>query len=132
MSTVIFARGYNIQGQIEYCKAYADKMGYKVDFIVVGQGKDLPAVIQGLGVKVERVIVRDKTRICRNALDYYTIEADLEIECGAVIEIAAETPRDHAAENLMRNIIMAVRENDARERENEIRKRLILRGMLEE
>lgn len=134
MSTVIFARGYNIQGQIEYCRGYAEKKGYKVESVVVAQGRDLPAIISGLGIKVDRVIVRDMARISRNALEGYTIQADLELESGAVIEIATEQPRDDAAENFMRNVIKAVRadERERERRERKIRERLMLHGIMEE
>ena len=134
MSTVIFARGYNIQGQIEYCREYAEKKGYKVEGVIVGQGRDLPAIIGGLGMEIDRVIVRDMARISRNALEGYTIQADLELESGAVIEIATEQPRDVAAERFMRNVIKAVRENEREQerRENKIRERLLLHGMIDE
>ena len=131
MNTVIFARGYNIQGQIEYCREYAEKKGYKVECVIVGQGRDLPSVILGLGFKVDRVIVRDMARISRNALEGYTIQADLELESGAIIEIATEQPRDEAFERFMRNVIMAVREDEAKERERQIREKLIMRGIMD-
>lgn len=131
MNAVIFARGYNIQGQIEYCREYAEKRGYKVEGVIVGQGRDLPSVVRGLGFKVDRVIVRDMARISRNALEGYTIQADLELESGTIIEIATEQPRDEAFDKFMRNVIMAVREDEAKERERQIREKLILRGIMD-
>ena len=130
MNTVIFARGYNITGQIEYCRGYAEKKGYTVVAVVVGQGRDLPAVIQGLGMKIDRVIVRDMARISRNALEGYSIQADLEIESGTLVEIASEAGQAEAAEKFMYNVMKSIREDERRE--NEMRKRLILRGMLDE
>ena len=131
MKAVIFARGYNIQGQIEYCREHAEKKGYTVECVIVGQGRDLPSVVRGLGFKVDRVIVRDMARISRNALEGYTIQADLELESGTIIEIATEQPRDEAFDKFMKNVIMAVREDETKERERQIREKFILRGMMD-
>ena len=112
---VIFARGYNIHGQIEFCKEYAEKKGYSVVCVIVGSGRDLPDILRGFGEKIDLVIVRDMARISRNALESYTIQSELELDCGALIEDASERPKDEAAEKFMRNIIRAVQEEERRE-----------------
>lgn len=112
---VIFARGYNIHGQIEFCKEYADKKGYSVVCVIVGSGRDLPDILRGYGEKIDLVIVRDMSRISRNALESYTIQSELELDCGALVEDASERPKDEAAEIFMRNIIRAVQEEERRE-----------------
>lgn len=112
---VIFARGYNIHGQIEFCKEYAEKKGYSVVCVIVGSGRDLPDILRGFGEKIDLVLVRDWARISRNALESYTIQSELELDCGALIEDASERPKDEAAEKFMRNIIRAVQEEERRE-----------------
>lgn len=112
---VIFARGYNIHGQIEFCREYADKKGYTVVCVIVGSGRDLPDILRGFGEKIDLVLVRDWARISRNALESYTIQSELELDCGALIEDASERPKDEAAEKFMRNIIRAVQEEERRE-----------------
>lgn len=112
---VIFARGYNIHGQIEFCKEYAEKKGYSVVCVIVGSGRDLPDILRGYGEKIDLVIVRDMSRISRNALESYTIQSELELDCGALVEDASERPKDEAAERFMRNIIRAVQEEERRE-----------------
>lgn len=112
---VIFARGYNIHGQIEFCREYAEKKGYTVACVIVGSGRDLPDILRGFGEKIDLVIVRDMARISRNALESYTIQSELELDCGALIEDASERPKDEAAEKFMRNIIRAVQEEERRE-----------------
>lgn len=112
---VIFARGYNIHGQIEFCREYAEKKGYTVVCVIVGIGRDLPDILRGFGEKIDLVLVRDWARISRNALESYTIQSELELDCGALIEDASERPKDEAAEKFMRNIIRAVQEEERRE-----------------
>ena len=116
MRAVIFARGYDIYGQVEFCREYAERKGYTVAGVIVGQGRELPEIIGGLGMKIDRVIVRDMSRLSRNAMENYTTQSALEFECGALVEDASEKPRDEAAERFMRNIIAAVKEDAKRER----------------
>lgn len=117
MSTVIFARGKNIEQQVKECREFAELKGYKVEGVIVGQGCDLPEVIAGLGSSnIERVLIKDMSRLSRNALENYTIQSDLEIIHGVVVEIVDDTQRNAIEERLMKNIIKAVYENDIRER----------------
>lgn len=133
MRAVIFARGYNIQGQVEFCREYAERKGHTVAGVIVGQGRELPEIIGGLGMKIDRVIVRDMSRLSRNAMENYKTQSALEFECGVLVEDASERPRDVAAEKLMRNIIAAIQEDEEREeRKNAIRERMILKGLLDE
>ena len=133
MRAIIFARGYDIHGQIEKCREYAQKRGYHVAGVIVGQGRELPEIISALGMKIDRVIVRDMSRLSRNAMENYKTQSALEFECGALVEDASERPRDEAADKLMRNIIAAIQEDEEREaRKNAIRERMILKGLLSE
>lgn len=116
MNAVIFARGYNITGQVEYCKAYAERKGYTVSGVITGQGRDLPSVIGGLGTDIDIILVRDMSRLSRNALENYTVQTELEIDYGVLVEVANDKPRDEIAERLMQNIIKAVYENDISEK----------------
>ena len=116
MNAVIFARGYNITGQVEYCKGYAERKGYTVSGVIVGQGRELPAVIGGLGTDIDIILVRDMSRLSRNALENYTVQTELEIDYGVLVEVANDRPRDEIAERLMQNIIKAVQENDISEK----------------
>lgn len=108
MNVVIFVRGYNITGQVEECKVYAERKGYNVLSVVVGEARELPAVIGGLGENIDRVIVRDMARISRNALENYTIQTELELDYGVLIESATARGNTEAEEIFMRNIIKAV------------------------
>lgn len=81
-------------------------------------------------MKIDCVIVRDMSRLSRNAMENYKTQSALEFECGALVEDASERPRDVAAENLMRNILAAIQEDE--ERKNAIRERMILKGLLDE
>lgn len=119
MKTVIFARGYNIGGQVEECREYAERKGYNVEAVIVGQGRELPDIIAGLGVDIDMVIVRDMSRISRNALENYTILSQLEIDHGVLVKDAVERPNDDAVEKLMRNIIAALHEEKKREKARE-------------
>ena len=116
MKAVIFARGYDLHGQVEKCREYAEKMGYTVECVAVGQGRDLPAVISGLEMDIQRVIVRDMSRLSRNALENYTVQSELEIDYGVLVEDVSARERNEVQEKLMQNIIKAVYENDVRER----------------
>lgn len=115
MSAVIFARGYNIAGQIEKCRAYAESRGYSVESVVVCQGSELPSVIGGMGEGIDRVIVYDMARISRNSFEQYAILAELELDYGVTIESATAQNRNELEERLMTNIIKAVRDHDRRE-----------------
>lgn len=116
MNAVIFARGYNITGQIEICKAYAEQQGYKIEGVIVGQGNELPAIIGGLGTDIDLVIMRDITRLSRNALTNYTIQSELEIDYGVIIETATGR-KEEATDRLMKNIIQAVQQEQRRTRQ---------------
>lgn len=132
MNAVIFARGKNIEGQVDECKAYAAQQGYKVEGVIVGQGRELPAVIAGLGGNIDRVIIRDMSRLSRNALENYTIQAELELDCGALVEIADSTQRDAIEHRLMKNIIMAVQEEQRLEKKRQEKLfELKLRGIID-
>lgn len=134
MNTVIFARGKNIREQVERCKAYAERKGYKVNGVIVGGSHEITETIKGLqeSIKIDLVLVNCMSRISRNALEGYTIQADLELDCGVLVEVANDRPRDEAAERFMRNIILAVQEEQRREQEREEKIfDLRLRGMIE-
>lgn len=116
MNAVIFARGKNIGGQVKECKAYAEQQGFKVEGVIVGQGRELPEVIKGLGKSIDRVIVRDMSRLSRNALENYTIQSELELDYGVLVEIADSTQRDAIEQRFMKNIVTAVLEEQRREK----------------
>lgn len=122
MNAVIFVRGKNIKEQAAYCRAYAERKGYNVEYVVTGQARELPEIINGFGTKIDRVIMRDITRISRNALENYTVQADIEIYCGALVEVAKDEPREEAFDRMMKNVVMAVRENEAEEMKKRIRR----------
>lgn len=132
MNVVIFARGFNIAGQVEQCREYVEKRGYNVECVIVGQGRELPDIIAGLGKQIDLVIVRDMSRISRNALENYTILSQLEIDHGVLVKDAVERPRDEAVEKLMKNIIASVRAEQQREKERtEKMFELRLRGIID-
>ena len=132
MNAVIFARGKNIEQQVKECKAYAEQQGYKVAGVIVGQGRELPEVIKGLGGNIDRVIVRDMSRLSRNALENYTIQSELEIDYGVTVEIADDTQRNAIEEKLMKNIVTAVLQEQRREKERQEKLfELKLRGIIE-
>ena len=112
-TAVIFARGKDIEKQIERGRQHAENKGYSVEGVIVGQGHELPEIIKGLGKGIDRVIVSHISRISRNALECYTIQANLEIDCGAMVEVATEKPVDEVAERFMQRVIMAVKEYEA-------------------
>ena len=132
MNAVIFARGKNIEGQVKECKAYAEQQGYKVEGVIVGQGRELPEVIKGFGGNIDRVIVRDMSRLSRNALENYTIQSELELDYGVLVEIADDTQRNAIEEKLMKNIVTAVLQEQRREKERQEKMfELRLRGIIE-
>ena len=132
MNAVIFARGKNIEGQVKECREYAELKGFKVEGVIVGQGRELPAVIAGLGKSIDRVILRDMSRLSRNALENYTIQSELEIDYGVLIEVADDTQRNAIEERFMRNIIMAVQQEQRREKERQQKVfELKLRGIID-
>ena len=132
MKAVIFARGYNIAGQVKQCKEYTEKRGSNVEGAIVGQGRELPEIIAGLGIKIDLVIVRDMSRISRNALENYTILSQLEIDYGVLVKDAVERPHDEAVEKLMRNIIAGLHEEQRKERARQEKIfELKLRGVIE-
>lgn len=117
MNTVIFARGKNIEAQIAHCREYAERKGYTVTGVIVGQGQELPGIIKALEADIDLVLVKCMSRISRNALEGYTIQTELEIDCGVLVEVATDAPKDEAADRFMKNVIMAVWENEERLRE---------------
>lgn len=116
MNAVIFARGKNIEGQVKECRAYAEQQGYKVEGVIVGQGRELPEIIKGLEMDIDRVIIRDMSRLSRNALENYTIQSELELDYGVTVEIADSTQRDAIEQRFMKNIVTAVLEEQRREK----------------
>lgn len=134
MNTVIFARGKNIREQVERCKAYAERKGYKVNGVIVGGSHEITETIKGLqeSIKIDLVLVNCMSRISRNALEGYTIQADLELDCGVLVEVANDRPRDEVQERFMRNIIVAVKEEARRDQARKEKLfELRLRGIIE-
>lgn len=130
MNAVIFARGKNIEQQVKVCREYAEHKGCKVECVIVGQGNDLPAIIGGLGIDIDLVIMRDITRLSRNALTNYTIQSELEIDYGVIIETV--TGKEEATDRLMKNIVTAVLEEQRREQARQEKVfELKLRGIIE-
>lgn len=121
MNTVIFARGKDIEGQIAHCRAHAERKGYTVVGVIVGQGRELPDIIKGLQADIDLVLVRCMSRISRNALEGYTIQTELEIDCGVLVEVATDTPKDEAADRFMRCVMRAVMEHENFTRERALR-----------
>ena len=132
MNAVIFVRGKDIEGQVKECTAYAEQQGYNVEGVIVGQGRELPAVIAGLEMDIDRVIIRDMSRLSRNALENYTIQSELELDYGVTVEIADSTQRDAIEQRFMKNIVTAVLEEQRLEKKRiEKRFELKLRGYID-
>ena len=113
MNTVIFARGKDIEGQVAHCREYAERKGYTVAGVIIGQGRELPEIIKGLQADIDLILVKCMSRISRNALEGYTIQSELEIDCGVLVEVAkADEQRNEAEERFMRSIIRYVMENE--------------------
>lgn len=109
MKALIFARGYNITGQVQECRKYAEKQGLTVTGVIVAQGSELPAVVGGFDEDIKKVIIYDAARISRKPLEYYAISAELELDYGVSIEIASAQREKEARMQLMRSIIAAAR-----------------------
>lgn len=126
MNAVIFARGKNIREQVERCKAYAEDKGYNVNGVIVGGSHEITETIKGLqeSIKIDRVIVNCMSRISRNALESYTIQADLELDCGVLVEIANGSPSGEAFDRFMKNVVLAAKEKEKKEMEMRIKLRL--------
>lgn len=90
MRAIIFGRGNNIEGQVAHCREYAERKGYEVVGVIIGQGRELPEVVAGLGGKIDRVIVKDLARISRDIRENYDIQTELEKTNGVLVEIASE------------------------------------------
>lgn len=90
MRAIIFARGNNIEAQIAHCREYAERKGHEVAGVIVGQGRELPEIINGLGVKIDIVVTKDLPRISRNLRENVDIQMELEQTSGALVEIASE------------------------------------------
>lgn len=111
MKTVIFARGGNIQGQVEQCREYARRKGYEVEAVIVGQGRDLPELIAGLGGSIGIVLVKDMARLSRTMTENFLIRAQLENDCGGIeVEVASDLPKSKVAGDYMKNIVQYVSE----------------------
>lgn len=109
MTAVIFARGGNIQGQVAQCREYARRKGYTVEAVIVGQGRDLPELIEGLGKKIDVVLVKDMARFSRNMMENFLIQSQLEYDCGGIqVEVASDMPKSKVAGMYMRNIVQYV------------------------
>ena len=108
MTVVIFARGGNIQGQVAQCREYARRKGYTVEAVIVGQGRDLPELIEGLGKKIDLVIVKHLSRLSRNMMENLQIQHELEYDCGVKVEVASDMSQSKAAGDYMRNIVQYV------------------------
>ena len=132
MKTVIFARGKDIKGQVEKCRAYAESKGYFVEAVIVGQGNQLADIIKGLDTDIEKVIVSCMSRISRNALEGYTIQAELELDCGVIVEVAKADISETATDRFMLNVMKAIHHDQqrAKERQEKIFE-LKLRGIIE-
>jgi hypothetical protein len=107
-------------------------MGYSAEAVVVGQGNQLADVIKGLDTDIEKVIVSCMSRISRNALEGYTIQAELELDCGVIVEVAKEGISDDVTDRFMLNIMKAIHHDQqrAKERQEKIFE-LKLRGIIE-
>lgn len=125
MNAIIFARGNNTELQIEEGMKYAERQGYSVKGVIVGNGQELTGTVKALqGVmKIDRVIAWNVSRVSRNALEYYTIQAELESDCGVLVEIANPGRKDEAFDRFMKNVAIAARE-EARKTERRIKLRL--------
>lgn len=119
MNAVIFARGKNIEAQVKECREYAERQGYTVNGVIVGGSHEITGTIKSLqsDIKIDRVIIRDMSRLSRNALTNYTIQAELEIDCGVLVEAANSAQREAIEQRLMLNIIKAVQEEQNRTRQ---------------
>lgn len=134
MNAVIFARGKNVEAQVKECREYAEKQGYTVNGVIVGGSHEITGTIKSLqsDIKIDRVIIRDMSRLSRNALTNYTIQAELEIDCGVLVEAANSAQREAIEQRLMLNIIKAVQEEQRREKERREKIcELKLRGIIE-
>lgn len=125
MNAVIFARGNNTELQIEEGMKYAERQGYTVKGVIVGTGQELTGTVKTLqgAMKIDRVIAWNTSRISRNALEYYTIQAELESDCGVLVETATPGRKDEAFDRFMKNVVIAARE-EARKTERRIKLRL--------
>lgn len=121
MNAVIFTRGKDIEGQIAHCRAHAERKGYTVAGVIVGQGRELPGIIKGLQTDIDLILVKCMSRISRNALEGYTIQTELEIDCGVLVEVATDAPKDEAADRFMRSVMRAVMEHEQYTRERALR-----------
>ena len=121
MNTVVFARGKDIEAQIAHCREYAERKGYTVTGVIVGQGQELPGIIKVLESDIDLILVKCMSRISRNALEGYTIQTELEIDCGVVVEVATDAPKDEAADRFMKCVMRAVMEHENSTRQRVLR-----------
>lgn len=125
MKAVIFARGNNIGGQIAYCRGYAMRKGYDIAGVIVGQARELPEVINGLGKKIDLVIVKDLARISRDIRENFEIQTELEQTNGILVELASEK-RNGLINFYMRNFLAAAEDESAFIRER-VRRGVVFR-----
>lgn len=118
MNTVIFARGKNIREQVEHCQRYAEEKGYKVNGVIVGGSHEITETIKGLqeSIEIDRVLVKCMSRISRNALEGYAVLADLELQCGVIVEVANDDLQEAAVDRFMRSVVLAAKEEETRMR----------------
>ena len=118
MNALIFVRGNDIKGQVAQCMEYAKKKGYEVECVMVGDGHEIASLMYELDVDIDRVLVRDMSRISRNAAECYAIQAELELDFGCKVEIAMDRVRSELEEiQYIQNIIKdAVLINKVKER----------------
>lgn len=125
MKTVIFARGNNIEAQVAHCREYAERKGYEVEGVIVGQGKELPEIIGGLGGKIGRILVKDLSRISRNIRENFEIQMELEQTSGALVELASEK-KNGLVNYYMHNVLMQG-ENERAFVQERVRKGVVFR-----
>lgn len=106
MRAVIFARGNNIEAQVAHCREYAERKGHEVVGVIVGEGRELPEIVHGLGGCIDLVIVKDLARISRNIRENFEIQVELEKTDGVLVEIASEK-KNGLVNFYMHNLIAA-------------------------
>lgn len=112
MRAVIFARGNNIEAQMAHCREYAVRKGYEVTGVIVGQGRELPEIVNGLGEKIDLVIVKDLARISRNIRENAEIQMELEQTNGVLVELASEK-KNGLVNFYLKNVLMAAEDESA-------------------
>lgn len=109
VKAIIYVRGYDKDGQIEWCTEYAEKKGYIVTGIVIGDIVDLLDAVRETDEQIDRVLVRSFSRVSRNRLQCFAVETDLKFKHGIVLESTTEQPRSEAEEKSLRKMLMSLR-----------------------